>query len=584
MLIRLQINMEQRVWRIFLIEFKHVRWKNFLSTGNQFTEIQLDRNNTTLIIGENGAGKSTILDALCFGLFGKPFRNINKSQLLNSINNSGALVEVEFKIGSKNIKVVRGIKPNVFEIYINGKMYNQDANARDYQKYLEQQILKLNYRSFTQVVILGSSTFIPFMQLKARQRREVVEDILDIQIFSLMNMLLKQELKSISEDQRENDYNYDLTEEKVNLKQQYIENIKDNRDKLIKEKNDLLQGNEEEVHKKTASVTMLNGSNEELLSEIQDQNKVNKNQDKLKTIKTTLTEKKNSNSKMVKFFQENDDCPTCEQPLNNADEMLKVKQAEVDKFTNALDELKEAINKTEIRQKEISAIIDKIRENEVTVAKENSSIVQLEKFNSTLLSEIAQLESGDVGKEDLKELKKLRTHLKVLEKQKSKLREDQTYAEAARNMLMDTGIKTKIIKQYLPIMNKLINTYLTSMEFYVNFTLDENFNETIKSRYRDEFTYASFSEGEKMRIDLALLFTWRAVAKMKNSTNTNLLILDEIFDSSLDGAGTDEFLKILNTLDGENVFVISHKQDMLVDKFRSTIRFEKVKNFSHVVE
>ena len=561
-----------------------MRWKNFLSTGNQFTEIQLDRNNTTLIIGENGAGKSTILDALCFGLFGKPFRNINKAQLLNSINNSAALVEVEFSIGTKKIKVIRGIKPNVFEIYINNKMYNQDANARDYQKYLEQQILKLNYRSFTQVVILGSSTFIPFMQLKARQRREVVEDILDIQIFSLMNMLLKQELKSISDDQRENDYNYDLTEEKVNLKQQYIENVKNNRDNLIKEKNDLLQGNEEEVHKKNASITMLNGSNEELLSEIQDQSKVNKNQEKLKTIRTTLTEKKNSNSKMVKFFQENDDCPTCEQPLNNADEMIKVKQTEVDKFTNALDELKGAINKTESRQKEISSIVDKIRENEVTVAKENSSIVQLEKFNSTLLSEIAQLESGDVGKEDLKELKKLRSHLKVLNTQKSKLREDQTYAEAARNMLMDTGIKTKIIKQYLPIMNKLINTYLTSMEFYVNFTLDENFTETIKSRYRDEFTYASFSEGEKMRIDLALLFTWRAVAKMKNSTNTNLLILDEIFDSSLDGAGTDEFLKILNTLGNENVFVISHKQDMLVDKFRSTIRFEKVKNFSHVVE
>ena len=567
-----------------MIEFKYVRWKNFLSTGNQFTEIQLDRNNTTLIIGENGAGKSTILDALCFGLFGKPFRNINKAQLLNSINNSAALVEVEFSIGTKKIKVIRGIKPNVFEIYINNKMYNQDANARDYQKYLEQQILKLNYRSFTQVVILGSSTFIPFMQLKARQRREVVEDILDIQIFSLMNMLLKQELKSISDDQRENDYNYDLTEEKVNLKQQYIENVKNNRDNLIKEKNDLLQGNEEEVHKKNASITMLNGSNEELLSEIQDQSKVNKNQEKLKTIRTTLTEKKNSNSKMVKFFQENDDCPTCEQPLNNADEMIKVKQTEVDKFTNALDELKGAINKTESRQKEISSIVDKIRENEVTVAKENSSIVQLEKFNSTLLSEIAQLESGDVGKEDLKELKKLRSHLKVLNTQKSKLREDQTYAEAARNMLMDTGIKTKIIKQYLPIMNKLINTYLTSMEFYVNFTLDENFTETIKSRYRDEFTYASFSEGEKMRIDLALLFTWRAVAKMKNSTNTNLLILDEIFDSSLDGAGTDEFLKILNTLGNENVFVISHKQDMLVDKFRSTIRFEKVKNFSHVVE
>ena len=567
-----------------MINFEKVRWKNFLSTGNNFTEIELNRNNTTLIIGENGAGKSTILDALCFGLFGKPFRNINKSQLLNSINNTGALVEVEFKVGTREVKVIRGIKPNTFEIYINGKMYNQDANARDYQKYLEQQILKLNYRSFTQVVILGSSTFIPFMQLKARQRREVVEDILDIQIFSLMNMLLKQELKSITEDQRDNSYNFDLTEEKVSLKQQYIENVKNNRDSLIKEKNDLLQGNEEEVYKKNANITMLSGSNKELLVEIEDQSKVNKNQEKLKTIRTTLTEKKNSNNKMVKFFEENDDCPTCEQPLNNAEEMIESKQAEVDKYTSALDELQEALKKTESRQTEIGVIVDKIRDNEVTVAKENSSIVQLEKFNSTLLSEIAQLESGDVGKEDLKELKKLRTHLKVLEDQKSKLREDQTYAEAARNMLMDTGIKTKIIKQYLPIMNKLINTYLTSMEFYVNFTLDENFNETIKSRYRDEFTYASFSEGEKMRIDLALLFTWRAVAKMKNSTNTNLLILDEIFDSSLDGAGTDEFLKILNTLGNENVFVISHKQDMLVDKFKSTIKFDKVKNFSHIME
>ena len=567
-----------------MINFEKVRWKNFLSTGNNFTEIELNRNNTTLIIGENGAGKSTILDALCFGLFGKPFRNINKSQLLNSINNTGALVEVEFKVGTREVKVIRGIKPNTFEIYINGKMYNQDANARDYQKYLEQQILKLNYRSFTQVVILGSSTFIPFMQLKARQRREVVEDILDIQIFSLMNMLLKQELKSITEDQRDNSYNFDLTEEKVSLKQQYIENVKNNRDSLIKEKNDLLQGNEEEVYKKNANITMLSGSNKELLVEIEDQSKVNKNQEKLKTIRTTLTEKKNSNNKMVKFFEENDDCPTCEQPLNNAEEMIESKQAEVNKYTSALDELQEALKKTESRQTEIGVIVDKIRDNEVTVAKENSSIVQLEKFNSTLLSEIAQLESGDVGKEDLKELKKLRTHLKVLEDQKSKLREDQTYAEAARNMLMDTGIKTKIIKQYLPIMNKLINTYLTSMEFYVNFTLDENFNETIKSRYRDEFTYASFSEGEKMRIDLALLFTWRAVAKMKNSTNTNLLILDEIFDSSLDGAGTDEFLKILNTLGNENVFVISHKQDMLVDKFKSTIKFDKVKNFSHIME
>ena len=567
-----------------LIIFKKVRWKNFLSTGNNFTEIDLDRNTTTLIIGENGAGKSTILDAMCFGLFGKPFRNINKAQLLNTVNNSSALVEVEFKIGSKNIKVVRGIKPNIFEIYVNKKLYNQDANARDYQKYLEQQILKLNYRSFTQVVILGSSTFIPFMQLKARQRREVVEDILDIQIFSLMNFILKQRLKSIAEDQRDVSYNFDLTDEKINLKKKYIEDVKTNKDKLIQEKTVLMSGNEEEVFRKKADITFLTKNNQELLTAIRDSNKVNKDFVKLKDIRSTLTEKKNNNSRMLNFFEDNDDCPTCEQPLDNANQMIKSKQSEVDRFTSALDELQLALKKSERRLEEISGISDRIRENEVTVAKENSSIVELEKFNATLLSEITQLESGDVSKSDLEELEKLKKHLSALNKQTSKLREDQTYGEAARNMLQDTGIKTKIIKQYLPIMNKLINTYLTAMEFYVNFTLDENFVETIKSRYRDEFTYASFSEGEKMRIDLALLFTWRAVAKMKNSTNTNLLILDEIFDSSLDGAGTDEFLKILNTLDGENVFVISHKQDMLGDKFKSTVKFEKIKNFSHIVD
>ena len=567
-----------------MIIFKKVRWKNFLSTGNNFTEIDLDRNTTTLIIGENGAGKSTILDAMCFGLFGKPFRNINKAQLLNTVNNSSALVEVEFKIGSKNIKVVRGIKPNIFEIYVNKKLYNQDANARDYQKYLEQQILKLNYRSFTQVVILGSSTFIPFMQLKARQRREVVEDILDIQIFSLMNFILKQRLKSIAEDQRDVSYNFDLTDEKINLKKKYIEDVKTNKDKLIQEKTVLMSGKEEEVFRKKADITFLTKNNQELLTAIRDSNKVNKDFVKLKDIRSTLTEKKNNNSRMLNFFEDNDDCPTCEQPLDNANQMIKSKQSEVDRFTSALDELQLALKKSERRLEEISGISDRIRENEVTVAKENSSIVELEKFNATLLSEITQLESGDVSKSDLEELEKLKKHLSALNKQTSKLREDQTYGEAARNMLQDTGIKTKIIKQYLPIMNKLINTYLTAMEFYVNFTLDENFVETIKSRYRDEFTYASFSEGEKMRIDLALLFTWRAVAKMKNSTNTNLLILDEIFDSSLDGAGTDEFLKILNTLDGENVFVISHKQDMLVDKFKSTVKFEKIKNFSHIVD
>ena len=569
-----------------MIIFKYVRWKNFLSTGNNFTEIQLDRNPTTLIIGENGAGKSTVLDALCFGLFGKPFRNINKPQLLNSVNNSNCLVEVEFEIGSKKLKVIRGIRPNVFEIYINNKMYNQDANVRDYQKYLEQQVLKLNYRSFTQVVILGSSTFIPFMQLKARHRREVVEEILDIQIFSLMNMLLKIKLKEIANNTRDMEYQYDLTGEKISLHEKYIEDMKANKDKLTEEKVILLVCNEEEIFKKKTDITFHQKNNKELLLAIKDRNKVTTNHNKLCDIRSTLTEKKNNNSRMVDFFESNDDCPTCEQHIdeNFKEEVIMEKEKEVTKFSDALEELAQAILKSDNKQNIISTIADEIRKNEVHVAKENSSVTQLEKFNATLQAEIDQLQSGDVSKLDYNKLKKLKSKLLTVEELKQKLKEDQTYAEAVRNMLQDTGIKTKIIKQYLPIMNKLINTYLTSMEFYVNFTLDENFNETIKSRYRDEFTYESFSEGEKMRIDLALLFTWRAVAKMKNSTNTNLLMLDEIFDSSLDGTGTDEFLKILNTLGGENVFVISHKQDALADKFKSTIKFEKIKNFSHVVE
>ena len=567
-----------------MIIFKYVRWKNFLSTGNNFTEIQLDRNPTTLIIGENGAGKSTILDALCFGLFGKPFRNINKAQLLNTVNNSSALVEIEFKIGTKEIKVRRGIKPNVFEIYINGKMYNQDANARDYQKYLEQQILKLNYRSFTQVVILGSSTFVPFMQLKARHRREVVNEILDIQIFSIMNLLMRERIKTITADLRENEYQCDLAEEKITMQEKYIEDTKNNKNSLITEKLHLMSGNEEEIFKQQADTKILKVKNETYINQITDSDKVKEQHSKMKDIRSTLVEKKTTNSKMLKFFEDNDNCPTCEQPLNNAEEMIKAKHKEVDKFTKALDELQDVLDKSTNRQAEISDILEKIRENEVKVAQSISSIRELEKFNATLTSEIEDLQSGNVTKDEEDKLKKLKKDFSFFDKEKTKLKEELTYSEAARNMLQDTGIKTKVIKKYLPIMNKLINTYLNSMEFYVNFTLDENFNETIKSRYRDEFTYASFSEGEKMRIDLALLFTWRAVAKMKNSTNTNLLILDEIFDSSLDGTGTDEFLKILNTLGDENVFVISHKQDALADKFRSTIKFEKVKNFSHIVE
>jgi DNA repair exonuclease SbcCD ATPase subunit len=569
-----------------LIHFNYVRWKNFLSTGNNFTEIQLDRSSTTLIIGENGAGKSTILDALCFGLFGKPFRNINKPQLLNSVNASNCLVEVEFKVGGKDVKVVRGIKPNVFEIYINGKMYNQDANARDYQKYLEQQILKLNYRSFTQVVILGSSTFVPFMQLKARHRREVVEEILDIQIFSLMNMILKQKLKTIEADHRELEYKESLTSEKLTLKERYIQDIQDNRRKLIEEKIVLIGGNEEEIFKKKKKIADLQDDIECMHEKISNATKVAEQFDRLNDLNSQLKTKHRSHKRLIKFFEENEDCPTCQQHIDEyfKDTMISKENKKYEKLTVGIKELADKLEATKVKINIINEVNQTIQSNNVEIAKENSSISELEKFNATLDTEIKQLQDGHVDKKDHEEVISLQEEFDAVSKEKNKLREERVYNDAVRAMLTDQGIKTKIIKQYLPIMNKLINTYLTSMEFYVNFTLDENFDETIKSRYRDDFTYASFSEGEKMRIDLALLFTWRAVAKMKNSANTNLLILDEIFDSSLDGTGTDEFLKILNTLGDENVFVISHKQDALADKFRDTIRFEKVKNFSHIVE
>ena len=568
-----------------MIKFKKVRWKNFLSTGNTFTEIELTRNPSTLIIGENGSGKSTVLDALCFGLFGKPFRNINKPQLVNSVNNTGLVVEVEFTVGSRNYKVVRGIKPNVFEIYNNRKPLNQEANVRDYQKILEQQILKLNYQSFTQVVILGSSTFIPFMQLPAKHRREVVEEILDIQIFSLMNMLLKIKLKDLQEELISIDNRYELTTEKISLQENYIDDLKKNKNKLIKTKKESIKSNTKAIQSRTSEREELEKTNVVFLEQIKDQQQVEQKETKLKDLRATLAEKHKAHSSMLDFFDNNADCPTCQQHIDEVfkEEMTSQQKQEVKKYQTGIEKMKSELSSTKQRLKEIKEVADKIRDNQLSIAQLNTSIVELEKFNTKLETEIELFNGGGVGKTDTDKLKNLKKEYKKIDKERQSAKEERNYVEAAKVMLHDTGIKTKIIKQYLPIMNKLINKYLTSMEFYINFTLNENFEETIKSRYRDEFTYASFSEGEKMRIDLALLFTWRAIAKMKNSTNTNLLMLDEIFDSSLDNTGTDEFLKILNTLAGENVFVISHKQDVLVDKFRSTIKFEKVKNFSHVV-
>lgn len=561
-----------------------MRWKNLLSTGNQFTEIQLDRSPTTLIIGENGAGKSTILDALCFGLFNKPFRSISKSQLINSVNGGGAVVEVEFTVGGKEVRVVRGIKPNKFEVYVNDNMINQDANARDYQKHLEQQVLGLNYRSFTQVVILGSSTFVPFMQLSTKARREVVEDILDIKVFSLMNFLLKNKTKELNEEIRNVEYNYDLTEEKITLQQKFIEDVINNKSSIITENKQKIKDNNSTISTRNGDIKVLEDEKIALSYDAEEHLKVDKKLKKLTQTEAALKNKRSEHDRQIQFFQTNDECPSCEQPITESTKQTQIesRNTKIREIENGIGDLQRLESEEQDRLQSILNDLDTIRQNDVEIAKIRASITELEKFNTKLQKDIETYESGSVSEEDKTKLAELKGAIKYIDEQKSKLNEDRFYIDVAKNLLQDSGIKTKIVKQYLPIMNKLVNTYLSSMDFFVNFNIDENFQETIKSRFRDEFSYASFSEGEKMRIDLALLFTWRAVAKMKNSTNTNLLILDEIFDSSLDGTGTDDFLKILNTFHDQNVFVISHKQDMLFDKFRSIIQFKKEKNFSKV--
>ena len=568
-----------------MIIFKKVRWKNFLSTGNYFLEVQLDRSPTTLIVGENGSGKSTVLDALCFVLFNKPFRTISKSQLVNSINLGGTIVEIEFVIQKNNFKIIRGMKPNIFEIYCNGRMMNQDANALDTQKILEQQILKLNYRSFTQVVILGSSTFIPFMQLRSKDRREVVEDILDIKIFSLMNFLLKHKVKEVSEELKSIEYEFRISKEKIDLQNKYIEDIKRNKEKIIEEKEHLVFDSERVVLSEQEKADKINLEIKSLQPETLQKENVKSSIREYHKMEAKLSNRVDENKRQKEFFENNETCPVCTQDieLELKKQKIEEKSKRIQELNGGIDKLKIELNDKEQLLKGIEMLSKQIREKEVEVAKICTSITHMQKLITQTSQQIDVMKKGEVSEEDRVKLTRLSERCKLQEEQITKLREDKFYVDVARNLLMDTGIKTKIINKYLPIMNKLINGYLTSMDFYVNFTLDNNFNETIKSRHRDEFSYSSFSEGEKMRIDLALLFTWRAVAKMKNSTNTNLLILDEIFDSSLDTTGTDDFLKILHTFADQNVFVISHKGDTMFDKFRSVIKFEKQRNFSKLL-
>ena len=571
-----------------MINFSKVRYKNFLSTGQQFIEVDLQKSNTTLVVGENGAGKSTMLDALCFGLFQRAFRNIKKDQLINSLNERDCVVEVYFTVGQKSYKVIRGIKPNIFEIWCDGDMLNQDAAQRDYQKHLEQQILKLNFRSFTQVVILGNASFVPFMQLRARHRRQVVEEILDIEIFSKMNIMFREKAKSQDEIIKQDDFQYSILDSKIEDKKTYIDDIS-NRGK------DLADSKKVEIAKADADIDNYNFKILDirkeiatLQKEILDETKVNNMKSKLHSMEAKLENTCNKHKKDLKFFETYDDCPTCQQAIDAAFKatMIDKKKEKVIELDSALGQIDKEIKTNQMRLDTINKTMVVIREKELLINRYETSIDQIEIQKRKLQNEVAKLQDENISTAEQKgELNELQEQLIQTDIKKKADKEHKIYIDTARALMQDTGIKTKIIKQYLPIMNQYINKYLADMDFFVNFTLDEEFNETIKSRYRDEFNYHSFSEGEKLRIDLAILFTWREIAKLKNSTNTNLLILDEIFDSSLDSSGTDEFMRILHTtMNKENVFVISHKGDTLLDKFPRVMKFEKYKNFTRMVE
>jgi DNA repair exonuclease SbcCD ATPase subunit len=569
-----------------MITFEKVRWKNLLSTGNFFTEINLTRSPNTLIIGNNGSGKSTILDALTFGLFGKPYRKINKPQLLNSINGKDCLVEVEFSIGNKNYKVVRGIKPNVFEIYVDGKMINQDAASRDYQEVLEKSILKLNYKSFTQIVILGSASFTPFMQLSASDRRAIIEDLLDIQIFSSMNTLLKQKVVQIKDAAIQLKYDLDLTEEKIKMKLQHLEENEKNKEEEITVKQKELKENESHIVELQSEIETIQKTIDKLMQDISDKTSVESKNKKLIQLESKIENNISKIEKDIEFYHDNDNCPTCRQNIEEEFKANQIKEREskVEEQKKGLDQIKEEIKVIDARIEEIIKITKDINQQNSEIVKNNSSIFAINKYITKLNDEIKILSLKKISSVDEDEqLKELNLKLEQLKDKQKELSNEKQYYDFATNLLKDTGIKTKIIKQYLPIINKLINKYLTSMDSFINFNLNESFEETIKSRHRDDFSYHNFSEGEKMRIDLAILFTWRQIAKLKNSTNTNLLILDEVFDSSLDVGGTEEFLKLMYDIGNDtNVFVISHKGDQLFDKFRSVVRFEKKNNFSRI--
>ena len=569
-----------------MIKFNRIKWKNFLSTGGQFTEVEFTKSSSTLIVGENGAGKSTILDAICFVLFNKPFRNINKPQLMNTINGKLLVVEVEFSIGNKDYRIVRGMKPGIFEIYCNDILLNQDAASRDYQKYLEESILKLNYKSFTQIVILGSASFTPFMQLSLGNRREIIEDILDIQIFTVMNAVLKDKTTDIKARITEIENDITLGKNKVKLHQQYIATLESDKQKKVEDVQKRILESNAEISQLNAGMLVEQEKETNCKSSISDADEKRNKRTEMGALLRKLSERITNQETSIQFYHDHDVCPTCSQDL---DEHLKGSAIELhthkrEEVQSAIEALGLQLEGVETRLNEIDAIEKKISEYTSNIIRYQSKIIASQTYIQKLQADLAVNNNDTANIEDeTRKLKNLAKEVVALAGEKGKLSEDKHYLDIASILLKDTGIKTKIIRQYLPAINKLVNKYLAAMDFFVHFELDESFNEVIKSRHRDEFSYASFSEGEKQRIDLALLFTWRTIAKMKNSASTNLLLLDEVFDSSLDTNGTDYVMNLLNTIgEDTNVFVISHKGDQLLDKFKSVIKFQKYQNFSRI--
>ena len=567
-----------------MIEFKTIKWKNLLSTGNNFTEVNLNGHERTLIVGENGSGKSTILDALCFSLFSKPFRKINKSQLVNTVNCGDCKVELEFRIGKIEWKVVRGIKPNVFEIYKNGTLLDQASATNDQQKWLEQNVLKMNYKSFTQIVVLGSSTFVPFMQLSAPGRRDVIEDILDIRIFSTMNLILKERIKVNKEEVFDVENAMSLLKDKVTVQKTLIEDLRKQSQSNVSHWNENIESLKQQIAKAEEEIELDMREVDSLTFELSEGEDPTERIQSLRDFKVKFNSKIKDLTKEIKFFKGNASCPTCHQDIkfDLRDNMVSTDEDKVSKLNEALDKIAKEhklLDKDLTERNEISTLI---KESQIKIKQSLSDINWKTKKIKEIEKEIESIKTddGSVDKEKDKLLKIIQQgrEKEILRKEVINKRED---LKMVSEFLKDGGVKSSIIRKYLPVMNDLINKYLQKLEFYVNFNLDDMFNETIKSRFRDEFSYASFSEGEKMRIDLALLFTWREIAKLKNSVNTNILILDEIFDSSLDNNGTQDFMKILyNITDGNNVFVISHKGEQIVDKFDNVIEFTKYKNFS----